>query len=333
MILPVVTETVSALLVPSAQTRQDIAALPRTITAHDRFMAGLSCMTQVETGGLTPTTVLQFPFSLATWNVERCLFPTQAAAKLAQTGADIVLLSEMDCGMARTAQRHTTAEVADGLGMAYAFGVEFLELGLGSDTEREFCADAQNYAGFHGNALVSSAGMQHVFMVRLPGKRFWFMQGDDQPRLGERMAVGAMLETAQGPLVVVSTHLESNSDAKGRNAQLDHLVDVLDARFPGLPIVIGGDLNSGNHIGGDWRDESFFAEMAQRGFEAHGGPIDQVTTRPSLITRWPERLMKLDWFLVRGVQVGGSRIVPATGVDGGPLSDHDLVVLELQGLE
>jgi len=32
--------------------------------------------------------------------------------------------------------------------MAYAFGVEFLELGLGSDTEREFCTDLQNEKAF-----------------------------------------------------------------------------------------------------------------------------------------------------------------------------------------
>jgi len=38
--------------------------------------------------------------------------------------------------------------LAADLGMAYAFGVEFLELGLGSDTEREFCTDLQNEKAF-----------------------------------------------------------------------------------------------------------------------------------------------------------------------------------------
>ena len=324
--------TVSRLVPVPLQVRQSIAELPRTILAHDAFMATLPCMNSVETGGQPRASVLEFPFSIAAWNVERCLFPVEAAEKLRQTGADIVLLSEMDCGMARTAQRHTTADVAAELGMAYAFGVEFLELGLGSDTEISFCTEAENRDGFHGNAVLATAGLQQVFMVRLPGQRFWFCNSSDQPRLGERMAIGSVLATSQGPLLVVSTHLESNSDALGRAAQMRHLVDVVDARFPGLPVVIGGDLNSGNHIGGDWRDEVFFAELAERGFQTHGGPPDQITTRPSLVTRWPERLMKLDWFLTRGFRVGATRIVPAINADGKPLSDHELIVTDVLGL-
>ncbi|MDZ4310350.1 MAG: endonuclease, partial [Cypionkella sp.] len=264
-------------------------------------------------------------------NLERCLFPAASAAKIAGTGAQVVLLSEMDNGMARTAQAHTTAEVAAALSMAFAYGVEFIELGLGSETELEFCTDTHNRAGFHGNAVLAAMPLVRPFLLRLPGQRFWFLSGGDQPRLGERMAIGALVATEAGPVVMVSTHLESNADAAQREAQLRFLIDALETAFPNLPLLIGGDLNTGNHIGGDWRDETLFDHATGRGFTIHGGPETTMTTRPSLITRWPDRAMKLDWFLTRGLQAAQCHIVASTDAVGRPLSDHDMIVLEIAG--
>jgi len=318
-------DSVPALLVPTKADHAAIAALPKTVAAHDAHLAQQPCMMQIEVGGAAPVAPLAFPFTIAAWNLERCLFPPQSADLIRASGAAVVLLSEMDNGMARTAQNHTAAMLASDLGMAYAYGVEFLELGLGSETERAFCTDTQNEKGFHGNALMSRVGLKQPFMLRLAGQRHWFLNGEDQPRLGERMAIGAVIQTESGPLVVVSTHLESVSDAAGRSLQIAGLIDALEAHFRGLPIVIGGDLNTGNHIGGDFRDETLFAQAIARGFAVHGGPESTMTTRPSLITRWPDRAMKLDWFLARGVMLGPVQITPALDAWGRPLSDHDLI--------
>lgn len=325
-----ITATTADLIPLQDSDRAAIAALPRSIAAHDAHMATLPCMTTVETGG-TPGGPLTFPLTVAAWNLERCLFPADSAAKLAATSAQIVLLSEMDKGMARTAQAHPTAEIGAALGLSHAYGVEFIELGLGSDTERAFCTDARNSHGFHGNALLAPV-IERPFMIRLAGRRHWFMTAGDQPRMGERMAIGGVIPTTAGRLVAVSTHLESVSDPAGRLAQVQGLIDTLDAAFPGLPVVIGGDLNTGNHAGGDWRIETLFAHAAGRGFTAHGGPPDQMTTRPSLITRWPDRAMKLDWFLTRGLAADQAQIIPSLDATGRPLSDHDLITLRLTGL-
>jgi endonuclease/exonuclease/phosphatase family metal-dependent hydrolase len=243
---------------------------------------------------------------------------------VALAGADVVLLSEMDVGMARTAQRHTPAEIARRLGMAYAFGVEFLELGLGAPIEREFCLDDHNERGFHGNAVLARGALGRPFLLRLPGARQWF--GDaEQPRLGERMALGAQIDTPSGPVLVVSTHLESACGAAHRGAQMAALIAALDAGFPGLPVLIGGDLNTGNHAGGDWRAEPLFEIARAAGFSVQGGDEDTPTTRPSLITRFPDRSMKLDWFLARGLRLGRTEIHPALDASGRPLSDHDRI--------
>ncbi len=326
-------ETVSTLAIPSQQSRDDAARVERNIAAHDAAMAGIEAMNRIEVGGIAASDgPLAFPFTVAAWNLERCLFPRESAEHLSATGAALVMLSEMDNGMARTDQRHTTAEVATALGMQYAYGVEFVELGLGSDTERDFCRDDANEKGFHGNALLATVPLRRPFLSRLWGERLWFTDSE-QPRLGERIAVGTVIETEAGPFVAVSTHLESATTAAYRERQVKELIDRLEAAFPGLPILIGGDLNTGNHIGGDFEAEGLFAMSAARGFTRHGGPIHQMTTRPSLITRWPERAMKLDWFLARGLRIGESRIIPSLDASGRPLSDHDLITCVVEGFE
>jgi hypothetical protein len=70
---------------------------------------------------------------------------------------------------------------------------------------------------------------------------------------------------------------------------------------------------------------------AARGFVRHGGPIEQMTTRPSLITRWPHRAMKLDWFLSRGLDISSSAIVSSLDANDRPLSDHDLITCRVDG--
>lgn len=324
-------DTTRALPVPAQADRRALLALARDLATHDAMLAALPCMTQVETGGAGGAP-LALPLTVAAWNAERCLFPEASASLLRETGAGVVLLSEMDSGMSRTAQRHTTAELAQHLGMHWAYGVEFLELSLGSESERGFCSDAENLRGFHGNALMARGGLSDPFLIRLPGRRHWFLQATDQPRLGERMAIGARIDTAQGPFIAVSTHLESVADAPQRAAQMRHILDVVETQFPGLPILIGGDLNTGNHIGGDWRLETLFDDARARGFAVHGGPDGMMTTRPSLITRWPDRAMKLDWFLSRGLRISGSAILPALDAEGQPLSDHDPVLCRIEAL-
>lgn len=327
-----ITDVTHTLPTLSQADRAAIVALPRSIAAHDAHMSTLGTMTRVELGGAPAAGPLGYPLTIGAWNSERCLFPAESAAKLQGEGVQVALLSEMDNGMARTQQNHTTKLLADALRMQFAYGVEFIELGLGSECERQFCTDEENRLGLHGNSLMAATQLRQPFMIRLAGRRRWFTDGGDQPRMGERMAIGAVIETVQGPLVVVSIHLESHGDAPLRQAQIAGLIDALDAAFPGKPIVIGGDLNSGNQLGGNWRAETFFAHAEQRGFASHSGEPDQPTTRASLITPDPAMAQKLDWFLTRGVQVARSRIVPSLDPSGRPLSDHDLVLITLDGL-
>lgn len=324
--------TVSAFDVPTEQQRQALLALEKTPETFAVNMAALACMNTLRTGGEGPVAPLALPLTVAAWNLERCLFPEASAAKLRGLGAPLVLLSEMDDGMARTAQADPTAIIADELGMTYAYGLEFLELSLGSEIERSFCTHTTNDRGFHGNALMAATSLRDPFVFRLPGNALWFSDSKEQPRIGERCAVGATIATEAGPFVAVSVHLESVGDGPYRERQMSALIDAVEAYAPGLPILIGGDFNTGNHTGGDYRTDTLFDMAAARGFERHGGPLDETSTRPSLITRFPERRMKLDWFLSRGLEISRSYLVSSLDGEGKPLSDHDIIVCDVLGL-
>ncbi|WP_299777048.1 endonuclease/exonuclease/phosphatase family protein [uncultured Roseobacter sp.] len=327
------TQIVGALPRVTAAERARILSAPRTPEANAELMSSIPAMTVLEQGGTPARDVLPRAFTVAAWNVERCLFPAESADHLAQHSPAIVLLSEMDSGMARTAQKNTSAEMAAALGMTYAYGVEFYEMGLGGETERDFCTDDFNVAGWHGNAILSSVPFEKLVLIRLDQKGHWFCTGPQgvgdtgQPRLGGRMAVAAIVPSEAGPLCFVSTHLESNAQAPYRHAEFGRLLAAVDDFAPGLPVLIGGDLNTGNHMPPDfdWRKETLFGLAKEQGY-SWDLTAEGITTRASLITPHPTRKMKLDWFASRGVTGEALPVLPSVHASGRPLSDHDCML-------
>ncbi len=312
--------------------RAQILKSARTTDAHAALIEILPAMTSVEVGGTGSAEALAEEFVVAAWNVERCLFPEASAEMLAAHGVDVVLLSEVDSGMARTGQRNTTADMASVLSMQYAFGVEFYEMDLGGATERHFCKDDFNTSGWHGNGILSSVPFERVGLIRLDEKGHWFVTdggagNPEQPRVGGRMAIAAIIPAEFGPVCVVTTHLESNAQSQHRHKEFERLLAAIDAFAPDMPVIIGGDLNTGNHMPPDfdWRDESLFELAEAQGYSWSLSP-DGTTTRPSLITPHPDRVMKLDWFCHRRLTGEKGKVVPALDRAGQPLSDHECIL-------
>lgn len=331
------TKTVAALPHVTDAQAQAINAAPRTPESHRALLADVEAMSLLETGGVGTRDKLPGSIGVATWNVERCLFPKDSAAHLAPHGLDVVLLSEMDSGMARTGQRNTTAAMAEAMGMHYVYGVEFFELGLGGPTELHFCKDDFNEAGWHGNGVLSSAPFQDLRLIRLDMDGHWFCTGPnsaadpEQPRLGGRMAIAAIIDTESGPACFVSTHLESNTNAVLRHQQFRQIMEEVEEFAPGLPVLIGGDLNTGNHMPPDfdWRAETLFGYAETRGYN-WSLTAEGATTRPSLITPHPTRKFKLDWFCARGMTGTARPILSSLDRDGRPLSDHDCMLCTVE---
>lgn len=313
------------------ELKSKICQAPRDSKTHRSLMAGLPALFLMEDhwDGVS-TEQLPRNLTIAAWNLERCIDPDASALLLKEHDPDIILLSEMDYGMARSGQRNTTADLASTIGMGYTFGVEFYELGLGSGPELELATDPTNEVGWHGNAIVAKVRPKRVLQIRLDDHGHWYCKSDDtdenQPRIGGRVAIAAIFATEQGDICTVSTHLESAGSISIRQSQIDRIIAAVDVFAPGLPTIIGGDLNTGNNLASrNWQDETLF-EAAERHEFSWLGNEEGTTTRPSRLTRFPDRAMKLDWFCHRAVKDFTSTIVPAVDPSGSPLSDHELIV-------
>ena len=268
---------------------------------HRSILGDVAAMNAVQLGGSAAVATLPPTPAVAAWNVERCLFPEDTAAHLqGNVAPDVVLLSEVDHGMARTGQRHTTEAVAAALGMAYAFGVEFHELGLGGPTELHFCTDDTNALGWHGNAILSSAPFTRAAMVgwmitatgTAPAKgppgtrtsrvlagawRFWPRFRRARPARGCLHPSGKQRRRgASGPAV---------SSSAGGGGRLRPGASGAHRRRPEHREPPPPDF--------DWRQERLFAVGEAEGYD-WSFTADGPTTRPSLITPHPTRVMKLD---------------------------------------
>jgi hypothetical protein len=150
---------------PSPEERADWLGQLGSRETHRRLLAELPCFRQVALRGADSPASLTGWVRVGAWNVLRGRRPDALASTLASAGVQLGLLSELDDGMARTRNVVTTDAIAGVLGFASAFGVEFVELGLGDETEREQAAGQSNTLGLHGNAIIKRVD------ARRPGGR------------------------------------------------------------------------------------------------------------------------------------------------------------------
>jgi endonuclease/exonuclease/phosphatase family metal-dependent hydrolase len=337
---------------PGAPAIAAIRAAPATRAQHARYVQELRLFDAVE---VSPPPAPRDPpreqARVLFWNAERCKFALESAALIRALAPDIVLLAEMDRGMARSSNRHTTRELAQALGMGSLFAVEYLELDLGDARERKWHAGVANTDALHGNAILSACALADPAVIRLDDDGKWFDGAFDERRIGGRMALAASLNVARSPVLFVSVHFESHSDPAHRAEQMRILLDAVETLAPGGPAVIGGDFNTNTFGRGAASKEAvaqalardprrlidpvawepMFDLAASRGFAwREANPPDAVTqrTRPDGTPVPPHG--RIDWFFTRGVAVGDARVVPAIQADGSAISDHEALFITVR---
>lgn len=157
--------------------------------------------------------------------------------------SDLLLLTELDYGMARTSNAHVAREIARALRMNYAFASCYLALNKGSGVEAD--VEGENERGLHGNALFSPYPLRRVHAVDLPNGKDK-MAGKEK-RLGQQRAVIADIEHPAGEFRAVSLHLDAHSTQRHRQHQMRLILDHLDKLEPRLPTLIGGDWNTSTY--------------------------------------------------------------------------------------
>lgn len=258
---------------------------------------------------------------------------------------DVILANELDDGCFRSGNKNTARELAQAFGLNYAWGLEFIEL-----------VDERNEKGFHGNAVFSRWPIRRAGVIRLPEQYNWYF--DRQRRIGGRLAVFAELDVGGRPLGVVSIHLENRTHGAGRQAQMAAILEAVDRELPGMPVILGGDLNTNTFDGRSKEDIGDIAaspDLRRRCLEGvfdfepllpmcAAAGYEIVPGEPRLTRRKPlpdgDFLpLRLDWILLRGLQAEESRMVSTAKEDltyarpgsalerfaGAELSDHNAV--------
>ncbi|MCB2009937.1 MAG: endonuclease/exonuclease/phosphatase family protein [Geminicoccaceae bacterium] len=336
-----VKRTTGRLNAPSADWRERALAGG----SHDAWFADAPCLHEIRVDG--PFEAGRKPHRVLAWNAERLKHPDPSIDLLAPLAADVLLVTEVDVGMARSGNRDTIAELAQALGMGHAFGVEFIELGLGDAREREWHAGESNRHGLHGAGILSRCPLEDVTLLRLDHDGSWYAgERNGERRIGGRMAVIARI----GGIVMASVHLESHSDPAHRAQQMRLVFEAVDELSGGGPAIVGGDLNSKSAARDDWLDddirerllaedpsrrmnpllhEPMFEAAASFGYDI--GHCNDGAASERLRPGDPLReLGRIDWFMTRGVDVGQARTIPAVDAAGIAVSDHEILSITLR---
>lgn len=181
------------------------------------------------------------------WNIERGKRLASIKRVLREhpvlRASDVLLLTELDYGMARTGNADVAREIAGTLGMNYAFAPCYLALNKGSGVEAD--VEGENSQALHGNALLSRFPLRRVHSIPLPNGKDK-MAGKEK-RLGQQRAVVADVEHPAGEFRAVSLHLDAHSTQRHRYRQMRLVLDHLDSLTPRLPTLIGGDWNTSTY--------------------------------------------------------------------------------------
>jgi endonuclease/exonuclease/phosphatase family metal-dependent hydrolase len=314
--------------VPTIERRR-LLGLARQGISHTEAAAHLPILSEIM---LTPPPVshaMPEAIRIGAWNLQHCHWWSQSASLLAAAQVDIALLTELDFGMHRTGQIDTPRALAESLGYGYGFAVEFVELvAPGGDGDSRTALE--NRDGFHGNGFAAPWSPIEVGLVRLAPEADWFhAPRRSQHRIGGRVAVMAAFSWGTEGLIVVSVHLESDTDAAGRARQMRDLLTAIDSFAAGRPIVIGGDFNAGAlHPTLDYRAEPLFAAAGEFGYDWASCNAEGVTSRISRVTNaLSQDRAHYDWFFTRGLLAEDPRIVAAVDDEGAALSDHELITV------
>ncbi len=198
-----------------------------------------------ETGSFSPGPAPARPrYRFLAWNLERGIELDRQIQALRThpylSTADVLMLTETDVGMARSGNRAVAREIAQALGMHYAFIPSYINLSKGAGIE--YFASGENTLGLHGNALLSRYPFSRVWPIQLENGKDK-MTGREK-RLGLKQALAAEIEFPNARLIAVTTHLDAQSTRRHRH---DQIQDVIDGIGDDGPAVIGGDWNTSTY--------------------------------------------------------------------------------------
>ncbi|MBL8702659.1 MAG: endonuclease/exonuclease/phosphatase family protein [Alphaproteobacteria bacterium] len=336
---------------PTLAERQAVIDAPVAPASFEAAFARFATLHEIEQRAPRRPAPPRRPARIAFWNAERLKYLDASIALLDGLGADVLMLCEVDVGMARTGNRHTIAALADALDAGYVFGTEFVELGLGDLREQAWHAGQTNRDGLHGGGFVARVPLRRPALVRLEASGRWFDGVFHERRVGGRIAMLAELAIEGGSVLLASAHYESHTGPADRLAQTRVMLDAIDAHAPGMPVLIGGDFNTSTFELAQKRDpahvaaalarepgrlvapmghEPMFELLDARGYDWAGCNamgVGTQRTRPDGTPAPP--FGKIDWLFARGLRCSEAATLPAVDAGGVAVSDHEVLAVSI----
>lgn len=162
---------------------------------------------------------------IATYNIHGCLGPdrqcsvSRIADVIAELGADVVGLQEVDRARSRSQRIDQAARIAEQLGWQHHFQLAM-----------------QQPDGDYGNAVISRFPLTLSRAIELPGNAPWYCRE-------KRAAACVVIQTPLGSVDVINTHLGLGRRERWLQAQLLSSAEWLNAGV-GKSLILLGDLNS-----------------------------------------------------------------------------------------
>ena len=183
------------------------------------------------------------------WNIERGKRFEEVAGVLEQhprlRDPDLVLLTEVDHGVGRSANRDVASELGERLGLGHVFAPSHLLLAAGDHAELDH--GVPNTLGMHGVALLTRFPVRRMRGVGLP--EFADKLGAVERRLGAKRALLVELQAPGGPLTVAVVHLDPFAMPRHRAWQMQSILGSLSGLEADRQLL-GGDLNTNTyHLG------------------------------------------------------------------------------------
>jgi endonuclease/exonuclease/phosphatase family metal-dependent hydrolase len=337
---PLIDRIVRDLPCPEEPLLQQARRSTHDLSAHSQFLERIEAFHALEVKQPRGAQTCPQRLRIVSLNAERLKHPGAVEWLIDRAGADLLILSEVDVGMARSGNVHALRALTNASGWGYLYGVEFVELDLGDADEMRRHAGERNACGLHGNAIVSGLGLERPHVIPLEENGRWFAGFDGaQRRIGGRIALAARLADAPRPLWIVSLHLESKTDPADRRMQVRNLLSALGQLMPNEACIMGGDFNTKALLRGEGerhllleqpeRYEPLFTELRDAGFSWETANLASPTQRDGPSKKHPRPFGKLDWFFVRGIAAENPQVVPALDPQGQAISDHEMIAVDL----
>lgn len=141
--------------------------------------------------------------------------------------ADLLLLNELDDGMARAENVNVPLELSRALSAHAVFGVEYLELTKGTGDELNL--PSENTAALHGNAILTRHEFSSPEIVRLPRCENNFES--KEKRIGGRLGLFANIKFGDKEFLAATAHLDVVNTPRCRAQQLRQVLSDVDRRL------------------------------------------------------------------------------------------------------